>query len=461
MKKKYSLYSFSRLPGVWIPLLVLMSCQNGYLGKKPDKSLLVPATPTDFQSLMDNLTVFNQSPGLTVLSADEAQIPDALLATFENPAEKNAYLWQKDIYAGQPCFDWNIAYQQVFYANVVLDGLAANPGNGSSESRNNAKGEAFFWRSFAFYNLVTLFSTPYDKTTSAKDAGIPLRLVSDVNAKVGRGTVQQAYDQLTADLQEAISLLPVSAPYQSRPVKAAGEAMLARVYLTMGLYDQAEEHASAALKLHPALIDYNELDTQSDSPFPSSPALNNPEVILYDHLGSYEMFLDLNLTVSKELYDLYADNDLPKGIFYSGGDPNYFKGRYTGFSLELFGGLATDELYLIRAECYARKGDSAAALSDLNTLLVKRWKRGVFVPLTTGNTADVLATVLTERRKELAFRGLRWDDLKRLNKDQRFAKTLNRQYEGENYILLPGDKRYVLPISDEEVKASGIGQNDR
>ncbi|NVM66621.1 tetratricopeptide (TPR) repeat protein [Mucilaginibacter sp. SG538B] len=460
MKKKHNPYAYPVLLGA-VCLFMLVSCQNGYLGKKPDKSLLVPATPTDFQSLLDNFTVFNQSPGLPVISADEVQIPDDILETFGSPVEKNAYLWENDVYAGQSVLDWNVSYQQVFYANIVLEGLAANPGNGSAESRNNTKGEALFWRSFAFYNLVNLFGKPYDPHASSTDPGIPLRLVSDVNQKVGRGTVQQVYDQVLKDLKEAGSLLPVSAPYQSRPTSAAASALLARICLSMGSFDEALADATAALKLHPALLDYNGLDAAADSPFPSSPAVSNPEMILYDHLNSYEMFLAQNLTVNPELYRLYEPNDLRKDIFYSSDILPYFKGRYTGFSLELFGGLATDELYLIRAECLARRGDRAAALDDLNTLLLTRWKKGSYVPLTVGNTPDVLQTVLMERQKELAFRGLRWDDLKRLNKEPRFAKTLTRESGGQTLSLPPGDKRYVMPIPADEIKGSGIAQNDR
>ncbi|WEA00729.1 RagB/SusD family nutrient uptake outer membrane protein [Mucilaginibacter sp. SJ] len=460
MKKPYKIRTYLTSLSMLL-LFSFASCQNGYLGKKPDKSLLVPATPTDFQSLMDNFMVFNQSPGLTVISADEALIPDVILESFSSPIEKNAYLWEKDIYEGQAILDWNVSYKQVFYSNIVLEGLTANPVKGSVDSRNTTEGEALFWRSFAFYNLVTLFSKHYDKTSSANDLGIPLRLVSDVNAKVGRATVQQVYDQVLKDLKQAENLLPATAPYQSRPVKAAANALLARIYLNIGDNDNALNYASAALKLHSTLLNYNELDATSDSPFPSSPAVNNPEVILYDHLNSYQMFLSSNLTVSPELYQLYDSKDLRKTIFYSGDDPNYFKGRYTGFSLELFGGLATDELYLIRAECFARKGNAQDALADLNTLLVTRWKTGTFQAMTTANTPDILSSVLTERRKELAFRGLRWDDLKRLNKDSRFAKTLAKSYGGKAYQLDPSDKRYVLPISPDEIKGSGIEQNDR
>ena len=72
-----------------------------------------------------------------------------------------------------------------------------------------------------------------------------------------------------------------------------------------------------------------------------------------------------------------------------------------------------------------------------------------------------LAKVLTERRKELLMRGLRWTDLRRLNRDSRFAVTLSRTVQGQEYLLPPGDPRYTLLIPNEVIVNSGIAQNSR
>lgn len=448
--------------GLYIVLLAVMlaSCQKGYLGKKPDKSLLVPKTPADFQSLLDNFNVFNVSPGLNVISGDELAIPDELLDGFGNTTEKNCYLWAKDLYGGEQGYEWNLPYQQVFYTNIILDGLPAVNGSSPADARK-VRGEALFYRAFAYFNLVQDFAKAYDPATATIDPGVILRLRSDVNDKPGRASVAQVYDQVLKDLAEAEALLPLTAPYQSRPVKAAAQALLARVYLQMGQYDKALAWATSALKLHPELIDYNTLDESADMPFPNSPAVSNAEVILYTRNAAYEYSIASNTIVSPELYALYGDNDLRKSIFFSGGEVNYFKGRYTGSGYDLFGGFATDELYLIRAECSARAGDGASALADLNTLLMARWKTGTYIPYTTGNAGNVLSLVLSERRKELACRGLRWEDLKRLNREPGFAKTLVHLHGGQDYSLAPGDPRYVFPIPAQEITISGIAQNER
>src|SRR5690606_32083569 len=107
--------------------------------------------------------------------------------------------------------------------------------------------------------------------------------------------------------------------------------------------------------------------------------------------------------VNADLYASYDDNDLRKIVFVNNdwGVP-IFKGWYTGSS-RLFSGIATDEVYLTRAECYARLGDKQKALADLNTLLEKRWVTGTFTPLAANTAEEALQMILTERRKELLF----------------------------------------------------------
>lgn len=78
------------------------------------------------------------------------------------------------------------------------------------------------------------------------------------------------------------------------------------------------------------------------------------------------------------------------------------------------------------------------------------------------NAEEVLFAIITERRKELPFVGeIRWEDLKRLNKEERFQRTLKRVINGSTFTLPPNDKRYVLPIPLNEIQLSRIEQNER
>ena len=157
----------------------------------------------------------------------------------------------------------------------------------------------------------------------------------------------------------------------------------------------------------------------------------------------------------------YQKNDLRKTLFFRAATQGRLQhvGRYTG-NARMFCGIASNELMLISAECHARTGNPAAAITLLNELLKKRFKEGTFADLDAQDADSTLNLVLFERRKELVFSGqTRWEDLRRLSKEK--PVKLSRHVNGQNYELLPGDKRYVLPFPDLEIQLSGIAQNQR
>jgi hypothetical protein len=225
----------------------------------------------------------------------------------------------------------------------------------------------------------------------------------------------------------------------------------------MNDYADAGMYADSALGLYNKLIDYNSVSATATIPFPQF----NDEVI-YDASTSQPPSLSRSRArVDTDLYKSYASNDLRQTLYFkttSGG--YYFKGTYTGHANgTLFTGIATNELYLMKAEAQARNGDTNGALATLNSLMSTRFQTGTFTPYTASDAGGALATVLAERRKELLFRGLRWMDLRRLNQDQAYATTLYRNVNDTTYQLLPGSPRYVFEIDQNAVNISGLSQN--
>ncbi len=153
----------------------------------------------------------------------------------------------------------------------------------------------------------------------------------------------------------------------------------------------------------------------------------------------------------------YKPGDLRAKLFFQKGASGNlnFRGTYTGSigvgtNSGLFCGLATDEVYLIKAECLARTGQKDKALQALNTVLEKRWQKQAFVPLTAADADAALSVILQERRKELVGRGLRWSDLKRLNQQQGFRLDLKRKVAQKQYELPANDERYRFPVPVSE-----------
>jgi hypothetical protein len=241
--------------------------------------------------------------------------------------------------------------------------------------------------------------------------------------------------------------------------------MLARVYLAMRDYANAKLYSNLSLGLYNSLLDFNTL-TPVNNPVPPVNFVNNPEVIFMHtlNLSYYLLGSSREALIDTNLYRSYHPSDLRRITFFgTNGNNAYFKGSYAavdGGDYILFDGIATDEVYLIRAEGFARTGQKDSAMADLNTLLRKRWQTGTFSDLNAIDATDALNQILTERRKELLFRGLRWSDLRRFNLESANI-TLKRIINGITYTLPPNDPRWVSLIPQLEISRSGIPQNPR
>lgn len=444
-------------------LLLFSACKKDWLNVKSNKALVVPATLTDLQAILDNSLLFaGSNPAIGELGSADFYVLPATWQALTAPTERNAYIWAADIFEGDPNIDWNNCYQRIFYSNVVLEGInKIIPAGAVLQQWSSIKGSALYYRANNFYNLAQLFCRPFETANADADMGIPLKLTADINEKSVRASVRATYNQIINDLKEAAPLLPTALPTapalsKIRPSKAAAYGLLARTYLSMRNYDSALVYAGLCLQLNNTLINFNTLNAAATNPI----APFNTETISYTSGVNYLSFFTTRLIVDSTLYRSYAINDLRRSIFFftTAGNISY-KGSYTQTRL-IFTGIATDEMYLVRAECQARRGNTAAALMDLNALLITRWRTGTFVPITAIDANDALAKILTERRKELVFRGLRWTDLRRLNLENANI-TLTRVLNASIYTLPPNDKKYILPIPDNEIQLSGIAQNPR
>ena len=273
-----------------------------------------------------------------------------------------------------------------------------------------------------------------------------------------RATTEQTYQQIITDLLQAVTLLPVTPTIKSRPGKPAAYGLLARVYMDLQEYAKAGAYADSCLQLYNRLMDYNTLDAAADAPI----ARFNDEVIFEAVSTNITPLSPAVCRIDTTLYNSYHINDLRKEVYFINTGYTSFKGDYRGRGSDngnVFAGIVTDEMYLVSAESYARAGNTAKAMEMLNGLLVKRWRTGTFVPLTAVDTNDALHKILTERRKELLFRGARWADLRRLKDDPQFSVTPVRVLDGQTFELLPNSPRYALQLPLSVIEMANMPQN--
>ncbi|MNL28046.1 SusD family protein [compost metagenome] len=165
------------------------------------------------------------------------------------------------------------------------------------------------------------------------------------------------------------------------------------------------------------------------------------------------------MLTTKSLFDAYTTTDVRKNLIIKGvrnrvggENPAYIVNKYPvvvgDFNEKKVIRLA--EVQLIAAEAAYRLNKESEALTFLNALMTQR------DPSLTYASAGVtlLADIVNERRKELAFEGDRFFDLNRLN------QNINRTEEYPSGIIEAGDYRRVMPMPLGEINVNpNIVQN--
>lgn len=449
---------------LWILFCSILSAScKKYLEAKPNDQLTTPNNITALQALLDNGQYMNGcSPSSGQAAADEFYL---LQSTYDSRTSlvQQSYLWNMQ---GQSDYnftnvkDWGNLYYSIYEANVCLteiDKIAKTTLN--ERQWDNVKGAAYFFRARSFLQLAWVYCKAFNEQTAKQDMGIILRLNADFNSPSFRSTVWNTYQQIIEDFKSAENYLPDLSPIPLRPSKAAVYGYLARTYLSMREYDSAYKYSNTCLGIYDTLIDYNDATqvTPSDK-FPFQDL--NPEVIHQSYMNSVSInsISQKNAQIDTLLFDSYDNNDIRKSAFFSKTALGInFKGSYNARTA-WFTGLTTAEMFLTRAECFARSGAISSAMADLNHLLESRWKKGTFSPLTALDKEDALNLILQERRKELLFRDLRWIDIKRLNLEGRNI-AIKRIINGQEYVLAPNDNRFAIPLPTDIVSLTGIVQN--
>src|SRR5690606_35613101 len=131
--------------------------------------------------------------------------------------------------------------------------------------------------------------------------------------------LEQTYDQIIQDALKAVDLLPNEKPLTSKnhPSKAAAYALLARVYLNLRDYSNAELYADKALGIYNELIDYNILNTSAELPF----TYNSKETIYYsrqvpNYSASSYGTRETSYLVNSDILNLFSSNDLRKSLYF-------------------------------------------------------------------------------------------------------------------------------------------------
>ncbi|WP_294186939.1 RagB/SusD family nutrient uptake outer membrane protein [uncultured Sphingobacterium sp.] len=446
-------------------LLVALNsaCNPDFLDIKRDRKQVVPETLDDFNLLLGDVSLFSGSSASSMRSAaaEEFTLSESAWGLLTTQGERNAYLWQDERFIGTECPDWNYGYKRILSAHIILEGLSKIERTAANANvYDQVKGKALFHRANANFQLASEFAAPIGDEEN-RAYGLPLRRSADPQEVSIRSSVSETYDSILKDLLAAQQLLGDESTDFYQPTKRTAHALLARVYLAMGRYNDALEAAKVVLDRNGKLLNYQNFSASSRYTFPSR-GVGNSEILFYDQGYSTESVAPTKGRINADLITSYAENDLRKNLFFKlESDGLYsYKGSYVGSS-SVFTGLALDEMYLIYAECLIRAGQVQLGLDKLNELLVTRFAKNTYQEYKGLEKNAALDLVLLERRKQLLIRGLRWIDLRRFNFIENRNIELHRTLAGKIYTIMAKDLKYTFLVPNNVIINSKVTQFPR
>ena len=456
-----------------ICVVVMLTGCNNYLDIKP-KGEKIPTTVSDYETLLNYESVQKVSDTYPAYLTDDVFLPDVAEGTATpglnsvDQSIRNLYLFKKEVFGdAQDDGFWFASYNRIYYYNTVIDNIM-NADGSDEQQKLSIRAEALISRALEYLYLVNGYAKYYVVRTAESDPGVPLILDEDISKKnLVRASVKDVYAQIQSDLQTALPNLPMQAKGNAfRASKAAGYGVLAKMYLYRGNYTEALKAANAVLEMNNSLLDlkkYAVVKPQSSIGRTNVPQdIDNPENI-YIKFAPYVYGLSSKVFGSDELISLFSEDDMRLQVYFTKNFRNIPTDKYV-WAPYLRANLAVSspEIYLIAAECEAREGSIERAIALINKLRDNRIKNNTDIVATDRN--DALQKVLEERRRELAMSGMvRYIDLKRLNQESQFAKTVTHVTGEGTFSLEPNSPLYVLPIPAKVMRfnKNSMQQNER
>ncbi|MCI9846900.1 RagB/SusD family nutrient uptake outer membrane protein [Flavobacterium pectinovorum] len=355
---------------------------------------------------------------------------------------------------------YNQAYTYINRWNTIIS--LVDESKGDESIKQLAKAEAKIFRAYDHFLLINTYAKGYDPQTAATDGGICIMDKFDLEAQPSKSTVAQVYDFIQKDIEDALPYLKEKPLDVYHPSLAFAYAFKAKVHLFKREIANAQAAAEKSLSYNNQIFDMVAYSAQGGPTVLAVPAANNIEVLSYQYMTGYtEMNFAQSYIISPELRTLFGTNDARFNLFFNSTsttnldkDSNtaYWATQHTRFFYSTVG-MKTTEVYLMLAECYARDNKLNEAITVLNTLRAKRILSGTVnleVPQTRKETMEL---VVNERRRELLLGFNRFFDLKRLNTETEYAKTITRVFPIVNktvpqqtYTLQPNSRLYIVPF---------------
>ncbi|MDO4460958.1 MAG: RagB/SusD family nutrient uptake outer membrane protein [Bacteroidia bacterium] len=356
-------------------------------------------------------------------------------------------------------------------------------------------GEAHMARAIAYWELIRLFTKPYDEATADTELGVVITEHYNQGGEIYRSTLKESVDFLMKEIALAEEMLKLDDDYKPSthgPLYSSNyfneyvaHALHARVALYLGRWEEAAKEASKLIDCGYYLLS-------------SASSIYSGQMSYFDYLWQYDegtetiwkvgftstayggalgrIFFNYDYQSVKPDYvpaqwviNLYEANDLRVDTYFSvfttghthglqwpllvkyWGNPNFSSQGILHMHQPKVFRLA--EQYLIRAEANAMLGKYTEAAKDIATLRKARYTSYTSTPHLDAKTA--LQVIEQERVKELYMEGFRLTDLKRWHKGFERTPQSESVKSGSSLKVEADDALFVWPIPQHELEAPG------
>ena len=479
-----------------IPIFSVLSCDlykepiglltPDQINREPTANTVRVAVTSSYQMLASTLNllgewrwdlglVFRDDPVLLDMASDDVQKkwnPDGDQAWMDQVSTFN-FTASNQAFNGQ----WTYDYEGISRSNVAISYLTdpaiiAKIGLDAA-TKNRLLGEVYFLRAFYYFDLVNNFG-------DVPLLLVPLNNFSDAYSVAKRATKEKVFEQISADLVQAKTLLPGSkysdATEKWRASKGAAIALQAKVALYNQKWPEVISLVSELEGLNFYSLDANYFDNFSVA----KEYAENEVIFAYDHQtgknprdgNGLAAPLDwgfiaptanfLNEFEAGDPRLAYTVNVADKAVYKLLGATNTtYKGNDDSPGNKIYIRLA--DVLLWKAEAYNETAQYPQAIAIINTVRA-RARTSVTVsgtlppagtlPDRTASTdkAQIKGWLMHERRVELGFESQRYNDLKRWRLAKSVLSALGKNFQDNNYL-------YPIPQGEIDKSGGSITQN--
>jgi hypothetical protein len=373
---------------------------------------------------------------------------------------------------------WTNIYKSIARCNAIIGRAPAISMDATLRDRYIA--EAKFLRALSYFNAIRIWG------------GVPLvtKELTTVNDALsyGRESTANVYTQIEQDLKDAETVLPVTYTVSTdlgRVTRGAAKAMLGKVYLTEGKYDQCKVKLGELVPKGSNPYGYDLLPKYADI-FSTTNELNKEIIFAVRYtkggFGTGSPFFNWFLpeatgstiakiggasgfnTVRQDLFDTFPATDPRRDIsigVYVGTSTAYYTKKYIDVPANAFDAdndwivIRYADVLLMYAEAENELNGPAGAVSYVNAIRSRAY--GAPADLTATQTAtkeSLRLAIETERRLELNMEGHRWFDLVRTNRAVDVMNAHFQKYQIKNgpTVVSITARNMLFPIPLREIQ---------